>query len=411
MKRDLDSLMSKLKIDALLVSGPAQHNADMVYFTGVAHITHAVLLKRRGKAPLLLHPPMERDEAAHTGLQLRNFNDYPQPQFLKEAEGNGTLASGLRLKKMLMDAGITKGTLALYGQSDLGAGWAVYSALQQAMPEINLVGFPQDELLLQAMMTKEEDEIQRIRRMGKITIDVVAETADYLSSRKVKKEILRKKNGDPLTVGDVKRKIDLWLAERGAENPESTIFAIGRDAGVPHSSGTPGDVIRTGQTIVYDIYPCEAGGGYFYDFTRTWCIGYAPDPVIKLYEDVKTIYQKVLAGLKSGARFADSQILTCDLFQKIGHPTVREDPTTECGYVHSVGHGIGLQVHEKPWSGTNATETDKLLPGTVFTIEPGLYYPEAGMGVRIEDSVVARADGQFEVLAPYSQDLILPARK
>jgi Xaa-Pro aminopeptidase len=411
MRSDLDTLMSKKKIDALLVTGPTQHNATMVYFTGVTHITHALLLKRRGKAPLLLHPPMERDEAANTGLMLRNFNDYPQALFLKDAGGDGDLAAALRLKKILADAGITKGTLALYGQIDLGTGWALYSKLRQAMPEINLVGFPQDELLMQAMMTKEADEIDHIRRMGKITVDVVAETADFLSSRKVKKGVLRKKNGDPLKIGDIKRKIDLWLAEQGAENPEGTIFAIGRDAGVPHSSGTADDVIRTGQTIVFDIYPCEAGGGYFYDFTRTWCMGFAPDPVLKLYEDVGAVYQKVVAGLRAGARFADSQSLACDLFQEMGHPTIREEPATERGYVHSVGHGIGLQIHEKPWSGSTATSTDKLLPGTVFTIEPGLYYPEDGMGVRIEDSYLARADGTFEILADFPKDLILPVRK
>jgi len=411
MKSDLDNLMRKMKVDALLVTGPTQHNASMVFFTGIVHITQAILLKRRNKNPILIHPPMERDEAALTGLVLRNFNDYPASQFMKEANQDGIRSSALRLKKMLTDAGITKGTLALYGLTDLGAGYEVYSTLQKEMPEIKLVGFPQDELLMQAMMTKDEDEIERIRRMGKITVEVVAETADYLSSRKVKKGILRRKNGDPVTVRDVKNKIDLWLAERGAENPESTIFAIGRDAGVPHSSGTPDDAIRTGSTIVFDIFPCEAGGGYFYDFTRTWCIGYAPDEAMKLYDDVKFVYHQVMGSLKPGALYSESQSLTCDLFQKMNHPTIREDPATENGYVHSVGHGIGLRIHEKPWSGSNATSTDRLIPGTVFTIEPGLYYPEKGLGVRIEDSLWTRPDGQFEILAPFPLDLVIPARK
>ena len=411
MRSDLDSLMKKQKIDALLVTGPAQHNASMVYFTGVSHITNAILLKKRGKAPLLLHPPMERDEAALTGLPLRSFNDYPSSQFSQAAGGDAARTAAFRTRKMLTDAGITKGTIALYGQTDLGAGWAVFVELQKAMPELTLVGFPQDELLMQAMMTKDEDEIKRIRRMGKITTEVVAETADYLSSRKVKKGVLFEKNGEPLRVKDVKRKIDLWLAERGAENPESTIFAIGRDAGVPHSSGNPEDVIRTGETIVFDIFPCEAGGGYFYDFTRTWCIGYATDSALRLYYDVKAAYTQVMASIKTGALFSDSQALTCDIFQKQGHATIRENPSAEAGYVHSVGHGIGLRVHEKPWSGSNATGTDRLLPGSVFTIEPGLYYPEQGMGMRLEDSVLACADGSFEVLAPYPMDLVIPARK
>ncbi len=411
MRSDLDVLMKKQKINGLLVTGPTQHNASMVYFTGLAHITNAYLFKKRGKAPLLVHPPMERDEAALTGLALKSFNDYPAAEFQKEAAGNAARLSALRLKKMLTDAGISKGSLALYGQNDLGSGWSIFSELQKEMPEITLIGFPQDELLMQAMMTKEEDEIARIRKMGRITTEVVAETADYLSSRKVKKGVLLKKNGDALEIRDIKRKIDLWLAERGAENPESTIFAIGRDAGVPHSSGNPNDILKTGQTIVFDIFPCEAGGGYFYDFTRTWCIGYATDSALKLYYDVRSAYQQVITALKPGAPFTDSQTLTCDIFQEQGHPTIREDVNTESGYVHSVGHGIGLRVHEKPWSGSIATATDRLLPGSVFTVEPGLYYPEEGMGVRLEDSVLAKADDTFEILAPYPLDFVIPARK
>jgi Xaa-Pro aminopeptidase len=411
MRSDLDKLMKKQKIDALLVTGPTQHNASMVYFTGLAHITNAFLFKKRGKSPLLIHPPMERDEAALTGLALRSFNDYPASHFQQEAGNNPSRASALRLKKMLTDAGITKGSLALYGQTDLSSGWSLFAALQREMTDLNLTGFPQDELLMQAMMTKEEDEIERIQKMGRITTEVVAETADFLSSRKVKKGALHKKNGDPLQIRDVKRKIDLWLAERGAENPEATIFAIGRDAGVPHSAGNPDDIIKTGETIVFDIFPCEAGGGYFYDFTRTWCIGYATDSALRLYYDVRSAYKQVMANLHPGALFSKSQALTCDVFQKQGHPTIREDPATEKGYVHSVGHGIGLRVHEKPWSGSNATDTDRLLPGSVFTVEPGLYYPDDGLGIRLEDSLLAKADGTFDILAPYPLDLVIPARK
>src|SRR5512136_1613368 len=146
MRSDLDALMRKLKVDALLVTGPTQHNASMVYFTGLAHITNAYLFKKRSKAPILLHPPMERDEAALTGLALRNFNDYPAAHFQQEAGGNAARSAALRLKKMLTDAGITKGVLALYGQTDLGGGWSLFSALQKEMPELSIVGFPQNEL-------------------------------------------------------------------------------------------------------------------------------------------------------------------------------------------------------------------------------------------------------------------------
>jgi Xaa-Pro aminopeptidase len=69
-----------------------------------------------------------------------------------------------------------------------------------------------------------------------------------------------------------------------------------------------------------------------------------------------------------------------------------------------------LNIHERPWFGRNATQADRLSPGSIVTIEPGLYYPERGMGVRLEDTVWVRPDGQMEVLAGYPLDLVLPVK-
>jgi Xaa-Pro aminopeptidase len=179
---------------------------------------------------------------------------------------------------------------------------------------------------------------------------------------------------------------------------------------VPHSVGNPADTLRLGQTIVFDIFPCEAEGGYYYDFTRTWCLGYAPDKVQQLYNQVLGVYRQVTRELEVNAPYADYQKRTCDIYESQGHPTIQTNPNTVSGYVHSVGHGVGVRIHEKPWSGSTASTTDILAPGSVFTIEPGLYYPERGMGVRLEDTWYVRPDGHMEVLAPYPMDLVLPVK-
>jgi Xaa-Pro aminopeptidase len=217
-----------------------------------------------------------------------------------------------------------------------------------------------------------------------------------------------REDGDPLTIRDIKRKIALWLAERGAVDAEGCIFAIGRDAGIPHSVGNPDDVLRLGKTIVFDIFPGEAGGGYFYDFTRTWSLGYAVPEAQKLYDEVKSVYDKVIENIDLNARFKDYQQLVCDEFNKNGHKTpMHDDGILTEGYVHSLGHGLGLNVHERPWSRHTAGDDNILKPGVVITIEPGLYYPEKGMGIRIEDSYWVRPDGQFELLAEYPYDFVL----
>jgi len=412
MKTDLDRLMQEYNIDAILVTGSAQHNPAMVYMTGGGHMTSADLIKLRGADPVLYYNPMEREEAAASGLKTKNLVDFGWKGLLKQAGGDGNKAKALRYRAMLAEQGITAGRVAVYGKGEVGASFAVFSALQAAVPEFEIVGEDaRASIMLAAMATKDATEIDRIRGMGKITTAVVGQVADFLSAHNAKNEMLVKSDGQPLTIGDVKGKINLWLAEKGVENPHGTIFAIGRDAGIPHSTGTPSDVMALGKTIVFDIFPCEAGGGYHYDFTRTWCLGYATDEALALYEDVYAVYQKVMDELKVNAPFKDYQDLSCDLYKAYGHPTTREDPAIQEGYVHSLGHGLGLHVHEAPWSGSDASEKDILAPGVVATIEPGLYYPSRGMGCRLEDTVAVMPDGHFEILAEFPLDLVLPVKE
>lgn len=410
MKSDLDALMLQHKVDVLLVNGPAFHNPAMMYMTGGGHISRAELVKKQGETPVLFVGMMEREEAAKTGLPIRLYTDYPYSDQLKEANGDPELAAAITLRKQLTDLGVTRGRVAIYGQLEFGPLFAKLQRVTQMLPELEFTGFVNDPIFNGAMMTKEPSEVERIRKMGKITTEVVGRVAEYLTAQRVENEVLVKPDGLPLTVGDVKSKIDLWLAELGAANPEGTIFAIGRDGGIPHSSGTATDLMRLGQTVVFDIFPCENGGGYFYDFTRTWSLGYATDEVVKLYEQVHQVYQDLIAGLKVNQNFQEVQNRTCDLFEGMGHPTIRSQPSISEGYIHSIGHGLGLKVHEMPFSGLSATPADKLAPGTVFTIEPGLYYPSRGMGVRLEDTLYTRPDGTFEIMVDYPYDLVLPVK-
>jgi Xaa-Pro aminopeptidase len=116
----------------------------------------------------------------------------------------------------------------------------------------------------------------------------------------------------------------------------------------------------------------------------------------------------MLAELKPGIHCIQFQGRTCELFEALGHPTLRSNANTQSGYVHSLGHGVGLNIHERPRYGRNATSEDTLEPGSVVTHEPGLYYPERKLGVRLEDTYWVRPDGSLEALAEYPLDLVLP---
>ncbi|MEZ0395055.1 MAG: Xaa-Pro peptidase family protein [Anaerolineales bacterium] len=408
MKSDLDTLMQSKNLDAILVLGNATHNPPMYYLTGGGHVSAATLLKKRGAPAVLYCNDMERDEAAKSGLHVLSYSLYPYEELLKEANGDPALAAALRYQRIFADQQV-RGRVGVYGHTEIGSVLAIFDHLRRRMPDLELVGETRDgSLFMYAMETKDEAEVARIRRMGRITTTVVGRVADWLTTSPVREdEVLLKEDGSPLTIGDVRARIHLWLAELGAENPEGCIFAIGRDAGVPHSVGADRDLLRLGQTIVFDIYPCEAGGGYFYDFTRTWSLGYAPAEAQRLYAEVKAVYEQVTAALAPNTPFKEYQKLVCEEFEKNGHPTPLHTQAPVEGYVHSLGHGVGLNVHERPWSGLTAADDNLLKPGVVITIEPGLYYPEKGMGVRIEDTYWVRPDGRLERLADYPYDFVL----
>jgi Xaa-Pro aminopeptidase len=407
MKSDIDHLMAEADLDAILVTGPTSHNAPMVYFTGIRHMTHAYLLKKRGQQPILVHSPIERDEATRTGMQTKNRADYEFLKLLKEAEGDRARAFAMELQRIFEEFDIT-GRVGIYGKVELSHTLAMIQLLEGMVPDITLVGESDDiSVLTRTRSTKDDEEVEKIRKMGKITAAVVADVAGFLTSHQVKDDLLVNRQGDVVTVGDVKRKINLWLAMRDADNPTGSIFAIGRDAGVPHSSGTDDDPITIGQTIVFDIFPTEAGGGYHHDFTRTWCLGYASDEILQVHQDVVDVYETVLAVMKGNTLCRDYQIMACKLFEEKGHPTILSDSKTQEGYIHGLGHGVGLSVHEGPLFSQAESNQDKLLPGTVYTHEPGLYYPDRGFGVRIEDTVWMRPDGTPEVLVEYPKDLVL----
>lgn len=410
MKSDLPALMQSRNLDALLILGDALHNAPMVYFTGVAHVTGAALVIKRDERPLLFCHNMERDEAAKTGFATRSITDYNLPTILKECNGDHLLARARLFQRMLTDAGLTSGRVAVYGKQEAGETYGLLTALGELLPNLDWVGEIYDSILLEGRATKDRDEVERIRKIQQQTTELAGQVADFLSSQRAKDGKLVDKEGQPVTVGKVKSRINLWISERGLENPEGTIFAPGAEAGVPHSMGSPDQPLRLGEPIIFDIFPQEAGGGYWADFTRTWCLGHASEGAQKLYEDVRHVYETIMAELQPDLRCSAFQIRASELFKERGHSTVQEDPTTTVGYVHSLGHGLGLDVHESPGFYGDERGKQFLRPGHVVTIEPGLYYPERGLGVRIEDAVYMRPDGKPEVLAPYPLDLVLPVK-
>ena len=145
--------------------------------------------------------------------------------------------------------------------------------------------------------------------------------------------------------------------------------------------------------------------------TRTFCLGYAPPQVQRAYRDVLECFERVVATLQLGQPTQRYQLQACDFFEVRGHQTLRSNPKAQSGYIHGLGHGLGLELHEQPSFPTFGEHPELTLrPGMVFTIEPGLYYPEQGFGIRIEDTYYCDGSGEFISLTPYPKELVIPLR-
>ena len=406
MKSDLDRLMAERKIDALVVAGRVHGNPIMYYMTNGAKLTHGIVVKPAGRPAVLGYYPMERDEAAKVEMDSINLGEFNPRQLVDEA--GSALSGGVRLYQLLFEELDVAGRIAFYGEQDQGRSFSFLNQLQSDVPGITVIGEYDSTIFDVAQLTKDAAEIERMREAGRKTAAAMQAAVAFIQRHKEKDGVLRKEDNSPLTVGDVKREVLRNLFQLGLEDPEGMIFAIGRDAGVPHSAGNTDDALRLGESIVFDLFPREAGGGYFHDMTRTFSIGYARPEVQEIYDQVKLCYDQVVAKLQVNELGRVYQNLTCDIFEEMGHETPRTNPHVENGYVSSLGHGVGIELHSLPRLSGSELNEDRLLPGSVFTIEPGLYYPDLGYGVRLEDVWTVDEDGRFHCLTDFPKQLVIP---
>lgn len=406
MKQDLDHLMEERGLAAIVVSGKLNGNPPLFYMVNGAKIIRGQVFKKLGEEPLLVCAPIDREEAAASGLNTLTTNHFDYETILREAPGQ--LEASLELyRRVFAHLGI-QGKVGFYGMADQGSAWRFLQELQSRLEGIEVYGEPDKTLIDIARATKDEAEANRIREVGRRTALVMDQTAEFLQSHRVKDQVLIRPDGSPLTIGRVHQEINRFLAEQGLDVPEGVIFAIGRDAGVPHNKGAASDLVTLGKSIIYDFGTREAGGGYYFDMTRTFCLGFAPPEVEQAYQDVQECLEKVFQAYEVGESVRKYQSMAYDHFESRGHPTTRSRPNTDCGFVHGLGHGIGLAVHEEPFFTDKPSNTNILQPGHIFTLEPGVYYPDRGFGVRLEDVIWIDPEGRIQNLTDYPKNLVIP---
>ena len=409
MRSDLDRLMTERDLQAIVVAGGEFQNTYRAYLSNGVDSHGGITIKKRGSAPVLIVSVMEIEEAAKSGLQVMTYDDFQWDDIVAKAEGDQAKMQIGLWGNIFEKFAIPSGKIGIYGTGEIGAWIERSRLLDGAFSQYQLVGEIGKTIFDDAFLTKDADELRVIREVAVKTSAVLQAAWDYIGSHRAEGDTVVKPDGSPLTIGDVKRFVRRELLDRELEDTDM-IFAQGRDGGFPHSRGEAAMALKLGQPIVFDLFPRQLGGGYYHDSTRTWCIGYASDEVRDIYNQVMQAFKiAVDTYAEPGQPTHTLQDAVLDYFEANGHPTRRSHPGSSIGYSHSLGHGVGLNIHERP-SISHREPDDIFQQGNFITIEPGLYYPDKGIGMRIEDSFIIDDAGKLVSITNFHKELVIPLK-
>jgi Xaa-Pro aminopeptidase len=256
-----------------------------------------------------------------------------------------------------------------------------------------------ESVVTEIRATKTGTEIDHVRAAQRANQRAMSRAEKLLADASVDEEGQLRHDGEILTSERVSEEIEVTLLRHGCALDE-TIVACGRDAADPHDRGS-GPLVA-GEPIIVDIFPRSKATKYHADMTRTFLRGDPGDTLGEWYDLTARAKRAALDAVEPGVTGEAVHDAVCDVYEDAGLPTLRSDETAETGFIHSTGHGVGLDVHELPRLGPGG---DELRPGHVVTIEPGLYDPAVG-GIRIEDIVVVTENGH-ENLTDYPENLVV----
>ena len=350
--------------DALLMIGSSERCANLFYATRFRAPDSFVFLWTPNQK-IMLANNLEIDRARDQASVDRVLS-YTQYEQQAKERGQERPNSNAVLLELLRDLGLAK----LQVPADFPLGTADFlrgEGIELAIATEPL--FPQRNI-------KDATEIENVRRAMRATEAGMETAIEGLRAADVRDGVLFL-NGDVLTSERLRRMVHQTLMDCDSIG-EHTIIAGGDQGCDPHQVGF--GPLHAGETIIIDIFPRDEASGYYGDLTRTVCKGPASKPLQHLYETVLAAQQLGLDHIHPGAEGHLIHESIQRFFDDAGYETGEKDGYMQ-GYIHSTGHGLGLEIHEGPRIGPRG---DVLESGHVVTMEPGLYYRGLG-GVRIED--------------------------
>jgi len=365
----------------LIVASP-EHSSDLFYKTGFLAPDPVVFLEQDAKTSLLVSPL----EFARAQATARVTEVLSLESLRRTLQSPGET---LKLPELLGRFLLTNQIESLLVPPDFPAQFYV------GLSEMGLIVDVQQELpFFPERLQKSPQEVERIKVAIEATEHALQVVVDILKRARVKegRVVLE---GEPLTSERLRNALERTLFENGLL-AQHTIVASGPLSALPHEEGHGPILAHT--PIVVDVFPRSLQTRYFADITRTFVKGRPPERLERMYHAVLKAQGIAIERLRAGVNASSVHRAVVAHFEAGGFST---DMTAELpfGFIHTTGHGLGLDIHEPPRIGN---EDIPLPEGAVVTVEPGLYYPDLG-GVRIEDDVVLTKDG-LEVLSSFPKD-------
>ena len=364
----------KKSTGSVLLVGNAAACPELEYVTGFRPDDPVIFLQHKRHRTLLVRE-IDAGRAKRPGKQI----EIVTPSSLELGKRDRKSLSAMALA-LLKRAGARKVAVPP------GFPYAVAKRLEKAGIKLTI-----DEHVFPQRPVKTVEEMSMIRQSQQAAVIAMRAAIATISASTIHRDGTLHLKGTPLTSEQVRVVISKTLFDHDCI-ARSIIVACGLQSWDPHNHGN--GPLRAHEPIIMDIYPQHADHGYWGDLTRTVVRGTPPKKLAKMYRAVKAAQAAALHLVRPGVSSATVHKAAATEFIRRGFMTTKENGQAK-GFIHTTGHGVGLQIHEAPGVCPGGV---RLKTGHVITIEPGLYYPEIG-GIRIEDTIAVTRNG-WRYLAP-----------
>ncbi|OGX29421.1 MAG: Xaa-Pro aminopeptidase [Omnitrophica WOR_2 bacterium RIFCSPHIGHO2_02_FULL_67_20] len=358
---------------ARLIIADSERNADLYYATRFLAPDPFIFVQVDGRR-LLVMSDLELDRAKS---QSRADEVLSYAKLSRELKRKGTAEPAIM--DVVADLLKSRQVKEIEVPVDFGVAYA------DALRKRGLTVQPKADPFFPERMVKSEEEVALLTEALRVTEDALATAIELIRNSDAKPDGTLWLAGKPLTVELLRKTMHLTMMERDCV-AQHTIVAPGVQAVDPHNEGS--GPLRANEPVVMDVFPQHARSRYFADITRTVVRGKASPKVKRMFEFVKAGQEIAFGMIKDGVDGSAVHRAIMESFERAGFKTGEQGGRMQ-GFFHGTGHGVGLEIHEPP---RVSGRPDILKAGMVVTVEPGLYYLDAG-GMRIEDMVVVRPNG------------------